>query len=185
MIFLSNLVLTPIFIVFGDLFWYYKKYEQYRVRKFVNTGSGKLTTQEEANAIWLKFYFNLSFIYSLILKNLALAAFFATIFPIGILYCVLQMAVYYWCFKFILVNVSNKLRSYSEKISRDLLTDLEWILLIFILGMVYEDIVRQLILIKPISVATVHIVLFAAVTVLSYFGVRRSSTDFLREKKMS
>ena len=95
------------------------------------------------------------------------------------------MAVYYWCFKFILVNVSNKLRSYSEKISRDLLTDLEWILLIFILGMVYEDVVRQLILIKPISVATVHIVLFAAVTVLSYFGVRQSSTDFLREKKMS
>ena len=185
LIFLSNLVLTPIFIVFGDLFWYYKKYQQYRVRKFITTGSGKMATQEEANAIWLKFYFNLSFVYSLILKNLALAAFFATIFPIGILYCVLQMAVYYWCFKFILVNVSNKLRSYSERISRDLLTDLEMILLVFILGMVYEDVTRQLILIEPISVATVHIVLFAVVAVLSYFGVRRSSTDFLREKKMS
>lgn len=185
LIFLSNLVLTPLFIVFGDFIWYYKKYKQHRIKKFIRTGQGKLATQEEANEVWLKFKFNLAFVYSLMLKNLALAAFYATIFPIGVVYCVAQMIIYYWCFKWILVNISNKLPSYSEKISRDLLTDLEWILLIFVLGMAYEDIIRQLILIRPFNIPTLHIVLFAVIVVISYFEVKELSTDFLREKKLS
>ena len=183
-IFIGNLVLTPIIIVYLDFPYYWKLYQQFRVKKFIHTlRSGRLTTQEEANEIFLGYDFNLAFCYSLMLKNLALACFFATIFPLGVVYCLLQMIIYYWCFKWMLVTFSNKVRAYSDKISRDLIHDLELCMLLFVWGMIYERIVAQLILVQSFSVSLLHIALLVATYIFTYFNIKRYGVDFLQQSK--
>ena len=185
-IFIFQLLLTPFSICWLDPVLWWKWYTQSRVRKFIATRvSGKVCTQEEANEIFLKDDFNLPFCYSLMLKNTALACFFATIFPLGIVYLAFQMFVYYWCFKYMLVHLSNKTKSFSDRISRDLIEDLEICVEMFVLGMIYEELVRRFIRIDGLYFNLIHVALLVIVVIYYEFNLKRFSTDFLREASLT
>lgn len=186
LIFIANLIGTPFAILFGDVVWYWKKYQRHRIDKFISSKkSGKISTQEEANEVYLRLNFKLSYIYPLILKNIGLACFFSTIFPLGVFYCVLQMIIYYWCFKYILVSITNKVRQFSSRISHDLIVDFELCIVLLVLGMIYDNLVRDVMNGQSITVDPLHIVLLSVSVVLVYFQVTRVSTDCLREKSLS
>lgn len=86
---------------------------------------GPIFTQSEANEIVLGLELDISDHYAYVFSSLGIAMFYFSIFPLGLLFCVVGLIGMYWVSKYIVVKRCHKLVRYSKDISLLLLGELE------------------------------------------------------------
>jgi len=106
-IYISNLILTPILLLFGNVFFYLRLWNIQKLKRFVNTGEGGPYTQAEAIKIYERFRFSMSYKYASAMKNLAMTLFYLPIYPIGSIYLLLLLLIQYWIEKVIYKVISS------------------------------------------------------------------------------
>jgi hypothetical protein len=181
-IFLSYMILPPVSLLFGNIWLYYKKIQKGRIHKFIKgEKDGKIATQEEANSWWLKDTFYLSFCYSFVIKNFALVLFFVPIYPVCCFYVIASLVIMYWGYKYVLIMRSNKLIYYSTRISKHLIKEIEYCLLLFVLGLMFRELINSLMSLQEVRVRAIHLVYLAMVFVGIMFDTKKFVTDFLPE----
>ena len=181
-IMLSYTFLPIISLIFGNVWQYYVYFKQIQIKRFISGQSTEpVITQEEANGWWLKSAFSMSSSYSFVLKNLSFTLFFLPIFPLASVYFVAMLFIMYYGQKYILINRSNKLISYSTKLSRHLLKEVEYVLGLFVCGLIFRDNIHNLLNLKDVGIRVIHILLLVLVAVLGIFNVKKFVLDFLPE----
>lgn len=87
--------------------------------------NGVIFTQKEANEAVLGLELDISDHYAYVLSFMGLAMFYFSIFPLGVLFCILGLFLMYWVSKYIVVERCHKIIRYSRDISLQLLSELE------------------------------------------------------------
>lgn len=142
LIFAVNSVVPHVVAIFGDAGVYQKLGMNWLLKRFINRAkrykkntSDKeaikdmirlpIFTQKEANEIVLGLDYNISGNYAYVLSSMGLSMFYFSIFPLGIMFCVLGLVLMYWVSKYVVVYRCHKLKRFSQEISLSLLSELE------------------------------------------------------------
>ena len=141
--FLTNIFLTPIVEVIGggDLL------RRLRMRSLANQlkeNKPVVMTQTEANEIHLDRTFQMYEKYALILKNVSMGFFYMPLIPMASVYLIIFLIIMFWTEKYILLRRSNKIIMYSGEISRFMIDQMEFMLILYCLGLYVEQNIARL-----------------------------------------
>jgi len=95
-IFISNLWMTPLINLFGDIFYWIKIWRRRKIRKFAKHGTGGPYTQGEANKAYQKQEWWISYKYASLLKNFAVGLFYMHVIPYSMIYTLGIILVQFW-----------------------------------------------------------------------------------------
>lgn len=95
-IFIANLWMNPLILLFGDVFFYLKKWNRYQVRQYILEGKGGVYTQMEADQIYKKQIWWVSYKYASLIKTFAFGLFYFPIMPYSIFYTFISLGIFYW-----------------------------------------------------------------------------------------
>ena len=179
-IFISYLVLPPFFLIYGNIWVYLGKYKRSKIEKFIQGEIEEpVVTQEEANEAWLKPAFSLNYYFTFVIRSLAFLMFFLPIFPIGAFYSIVTQIVMYWGHKWVLVNRSNKLKSYTTLISELLIKELEWCMLSFVLGLIFRDNIYRLANLRDLKIRAIYVIYLCLIVISYIFELKNVVRDVL------
>ena len=128
-------------------------------------------TQGEANEIYLKGNFEMYEKYALILKNMAMGFFYLPLIPLAAIYMLVFLLAIYFTEKYILLRHSNKLTMYSAVISKNLIVEMEQLVLIFFVGLLVEQNLGRLNKLMPLTISLFDIGLLLGIFFLIFFQV--------------
>lgn len=92
-IFITNIWMTPIVNILGDVSWYLKIWKRNKVLKFIETGEGGPYSQKEANDIFKNNEWWVSFKYAQLIKNFAVGLFYFPLIPYSMFYTFLILII--------------------------------------------------------------------------------------------
>jgi len=130
-IFQANIVLIPLVKLFLDIPYIYKLWKKKLIRDFVREGKGGPYTLHEALETYRKMNWQISYRYAYMFKSFAMCIFYSSVYPLGVLYTIPILLIYYWIEKYRLVRRSNKLVKYSNYIAEQAFTELRICLVLF------------------------------------------------------
>lgn len=165
-------ILPPMTYMTCDAMLYFKMFMRWRIRGFSEGKNSHYITLQGAMKHWLKSDFVMSFGYSRVVRNLAIVMFLVPIMPISVLFFVLMTVIFYWVNKYIVVYRSNKLISYSTKLCRKMIDELEICLAMFVCGIIYRDVSSDYGNLRELSFRPLHIVLGVIVSGIHIFSLK-------------
>lgn len=127
-VFITGTISTPV-STFLDPWYYLKIYQRYRASK-----DTKDLTQKEAHDIFEGVSVDMSYKYSLVVKSVLLAAFYAPSLPIIIVFSIIGLALIYWVDKYIFLRRTALPFSLGSELAESMIEYLEWSTFIYALG---------------------------------------------------
>ena len=113
----------------------HREAEIIKLNRFIKKRKGtRIYTQKEANEIYSKMHFEISIYYAHMMKTFMVAVFYLPMIPMSIFYATVSLFVWYWFTKYMLIKQSNKIWKYGEEISKALIPEFKWALLILVAG---------------------------------------------------
>ena len=106
-VFIANLWMTPVFLLFVDISYYLKLYNLWKLHGFMQTGEGTVYTQHEANEIYKKLDWAISSKYASILKTFAVTLFYIHVMPYCIFYTIATFIIQYYVEKVSYESLGN------------------------------------------------------------------------------
>jgi len=127
-VFVTGAISTPV-STFLDPWYYLKIYQRYRASK-----DSKDLTQKEAHDIFEGVSVDMSYKYSLVVKSVLLASFYAPSLPIIIVFSIIGLALVYWVDKYIVLRRAALPFSLGSELAESMIEYLEWSTFIYALG---------------------------------------------------
>lgn len=133
-IFFVQLILIPFMIIFKNWKQLIKKFKKRNLEIFLVGKGKKIFNQKQANEMYEKEDWTIYSKYVFVLKNFALAVFYAPIMPIFILYAIILLGIYFWAQKLYLIKSCNKKIKYGSYISLKLNQELGLCLILYVVS---------------------------------------------------
>ena len=147
-VFIATIISTPLIKIFLDWENVLKNCEIRDVKRFIRTKKGRSYTQVEALEVFEKHEFPISKLSSYVTKCFMVACFYLPMIPLSVFYAMGFLTAFFWGSKYVLINRSNKLIKYSDKISRELIPEFRYAILLFVLGLYLEKFIINFVNLK-------------------------------------
>ena len=106
----------------------------YKRREVEKMGDKSFTTQAEANALFEGPMLDIANLYAMVVNIMLLAAFYATLTPMIVLFAMIILSVFYWVFKYLLLRRSSIPAILGKTIAYDMIEYVEYVPFVMALG---------------------------------------------------
>ena len=168
--FITNIVLTPLIDVINSIN-IMGLYNRKKLYKSIHASQPPVMTQKEANELFVKQNFEMYEKYAMILKNIAMGFFYLPMIPLAAPYMLVFLLIMYFTEKYILLRYSNKLVMYSGVISRNLVGEMEYMMVIYCIGLYVEQNIGRLSKLIAPTLSWYDIIIFSVIFFLRFFEV--------------
>ncbi len=168
--FITNIVLTPLIDVINSIN-IMGLIGRKKLYKSIKASQSVAMTQKEANELFKKLNFEMYEKYAMILKTVAMGFFYMPMIPMAAMYLLVFLLIMYFVEKYILMRHSNKLVMYSGVISRNLIGEMEYMMVLYCVGLYVEQNIGRLSKLIAPTLSYYDIIIFLAIFLIRFFEV--------------